>query len=84
MRKIDIFTIIFAFLNFLSIIFLIFLGESRPDAYISITILIYFISTPLINPFGERKSRYITVLDVSLFTIFLIIVGYRIYQILIG
>ncbi len=82
MRRIDLFTISFTVAAALSNIILILLGESRPDVYISITILIYYIFYSIVNPFQERIVKAVNYLNIILFLIFSVIVGYRVYEIL--
>ena len=82
MRRLDIFILAVTFATAFSMIILIGMGESRPDVYISITILIYYIFYSIINPMGERENRIVSYLNIILFIIFSVIVGYRVYEIL--
>ena len=55
------------------------LGEQRLDAYLSIYTLEYFTLLAILRP--RRKT--IDILAISLLTIFIIIVGYRVAEILV-
>lgn len=55
-------------------------GESRPDAYISTTILLYFIYTSIDT--SLRKRSKLLYLDIAFIVIFVGIVSYRVLQIL--
>lgn len=56
------------------------LGESRIDAYVSVSILIYFVSTT-IQP-SIRKYSDLRVLDALLIALFSLIVVFRVLEIL--
>jgi len=56
------------------------LGESRIDAYIAISILIYFISSSILP--NIRRYTDLKTVDIALITIFIIIVILRILEIL--
>lgn len=59
---------------------LVVLGEDRPDAYLAISILIYFIYTS-IDPEIRRYSSLLP-LDIALATIFIIIAAIRVLKVL--
>lgn len=82
MRKIDIFAAALILATAFSNIVLLLFGESRPDVYISITILIYYIFYSILAVGERRGYKAITYLNITLFIIFSLIVGYRIYEIL--
>ena len=82
MRRLDLFTTIFTVSSAITYIILVLLGESRPDVYISMTILIYYIFFAIIDPLGERGGKTVTLLNLTLFLIFSVIVAYRVYEIL--
>lgn len=72
--------ILYAILSTIVIISFILIGETRPDVYLSISILIYFIYTSISR--NIRLRAKLTILDISLLTVFSIIVVYRILTIL--
>jgi len=72
--------ILYAILSTIVIISFILIGETRPDVYLSISILIYFIYTSVSR--NIRLRAKLTILDISLLTVFSIIVVYRILTIL--
>ena len=72
--------IIYAILLTIVIISFILIGETRSDVYLSISILIYFIYTSISR--NIRLRAKLTILDISLLTVFSIIVIYRILTIL--
>jgi len=72
--------IVYAILSTIVIISFILIGETRPDVYLSISILIYFIYTSISR--NIRLRAKLTILDISLLTVFSIIVIYRILTIL--
>ena len=72
--------IVYAILSTIVIISFILIGETRPDVYLSISILIYFIYTSISH--NIRLRAKLTILDISLLTVFSIIVIYRILTIL--
>lgn len=72
--------ILYAILSTIVIISFILIGETRPDVYLSISILIYFIYTSISR--NIRLRAKLTILDISLLTVFSIIVIYRILTIL--
>ena len=62
------------------VISFVLLGESRPDVYVSVTILNYFIVTSL--SYSLRSTTKIKFLDIALLIVFMVIVTYRILAIL--
>ncbi len=82
MRRIDIFALGFVFSSAFTYIVFILLGESRPDVYISMTILLYYIFFSIVDPVGDRGERPVTLLNILLFLIFSVIVAFRVYEIL--
>lgn len=56
------------------------LGESRIDAYISISILIYFVSTTILP--NIRKYSNLRIVDIILIVLFGLIVTLRVLEIL--
>ena len=82
MRRLDLFTLAFTVSCAFTYIVFILLGESRPDVYVSMTILLYYIFFSIIDPVGERGGRTVTILNALLFLIFSVIVAYRVYEIL--
>lgn len=61
---------------------LVLLDEARPDSYVSVNILCFYVSYALFTP--EKRSRTITFIHATLLSVFTTIVAYRIYQILAG
>ncbi len=59
---------------------LAYVGELRPDAYLAITILIYFIYTSV--NYGFRFRVNLKFIDASLIITFALIVGYRVYEVI--
>ena len=82
MRRLDLFVLAFVASSAITFIVFILLGESRPDVYVSMTILLYYIFYSILDPVGERGGRPATLLNLTLFMIFSIIVAYRVYEIL--
>ena len=72
--------IIYTILLTIVIISFVLIGETRPDVYLSISILIYFIYTSISH--NIRLRAKLTVLDISLLTVFSVIVVYKILTIL--
>lgn len=72
--------IIFTLLMFISISMLLYVGEARPDAYLGVAILVYFIYTSVNYSF--RSKVYLKPVDIILITVFAVIVAYRVYEIL--
>jgi len=56
------------------------LGEDRPDAYVSVSILIYFVSTTVLPSF--RKYSDLRILDAVLIAVFSAIAAVRVLEIL--
>ena len=61
---------------------LMFLHEVRVDVYVSLYILEYFVLYSVLSPIGARADRYLSMLSYILFTVFIIIVSYRVLVIL--
>lgn len=72
--------IVYTILLIIMTISFVLVGETRPDAYLSISILVYFIFTSISH--NIRLRAKLIILDISLLTIFMIIVTYRILTIL--
>jgi len=72
--------LIYALLLIIAVIALVLVGESRPDVYLSITILIYFIYTSI--NYSIRSRAKLKILDTILLLIFLTIVTYRVLEVL--
>lgn len=61
-------------------IILVLLGENRPDVYVSIGILVYFIYISIDTRIRENTNmKYVNIL---LFTVFMVIIAYRVLTIL--
>lgn len=63
-------------------IVLVLLDEARPDSYVSVNILCFYVSYALFTP--EKRSRTILFIHIALLSVFVTIIAYRIYQILAG
>lgn len=72
--------IVYTILLIIMTISFVLVGETRPDAYLSISILVYFIFTSISH--NIRLRAKLIILDISLLTILMIIVTYRILTIL--
>jgi hypothetical protein len=72
--------ILFTVLVVIATLALIYVGELRPDAYLAIAILIYFIYTSV--NYGFRFRVKLKVVDLLLITTFSLIVAYRVYEVL--
>ncbi|MEM0453145.1 MAG: hypothetical protein QXO98_00595 [Sulfolobales archaeon] len=72
--------ILFTLLILISVSMLIYVGEVRPDAYLAVAILVYFIYTSVNYSF--RSKIYLKPVDIILITVFAIIVAYKLYGIL--
>jgi hypothetical protein len=72
--------ILFTVLVVIATLALIYVGELRPDAYLAVAILIYFIYTSV--NYGFRFRVKLKVVDLLLITIFSLIVAYRVYEVL--
>jgi hypothetical protein len=81
-RKVDILLVIYTSLVVLSVISLYVLGERRIDAYISLNILAYYTSHGIIRP--NYTSRAVKALNIALFAVFMIIVAFRVYEVLVS
>ena len=72
--------LIYALLLTMVVIALVLVGESRPDVYLSITILMYFIYTSI--NYSIRSRARLRILDAILLFVFLAIVTYRVLEVL--
>lgn len=72
--------ILFTVLAVIATLVLIYVGELRPDAYLAVAILIYFIYTSVNYSFRFRVK--LKVVDLLLITTFSLIVAYRVYEVL--
>jgi len=82
MKKIDLFALTLVVMIFISNFMLLYTGEARADVYLSLSILIYYILYSVIPPVEAGKHKEISLLNGGLFIIFLVIVSYRVYQVL--
>lgn len=80
MDKTDKSLILFSLIIALITLLLIVVGESRLDAYIAITIILYFIYTA-IDPMLRRRAN-LKILDIALVSVFVIIVAVRVLMVL--
>jgi hypothetical protein len=72
--------VIYTLLHTIMIISLLLLGETRVDVYISLSVLVYFISTSILPEIRERAD--LKAADIILITIFVIIVSLRVLEVL--
>lgn len=72
--------ILFTVLVVIATLALIYVGELRPDAYLAVAILIYFIYTSV--NYGFRFRVKLKVVDLLLIATFSLIVAYRVYEVL--
>jgi len=79
---IDKFLIRLALAVFAALIGLIIIGERRLDVYIAVFILVYFIFLALYSPLPKEVEGKISLLSKILLMIFIIIVTFRILEIL--
>lgn len=80
MAKTDVAIFILTMLTMLFTIMLATVGETRPDAYVSVSILIYFVYTA-VDPTIRRYSK-LKLLDIALVTMFMMIVIVRVLEVL--
>lgn len=79
---IDKFLLRLALAVFIALLWLIIVGEKRLDAYIAVFILVYFIFLALYTPLPKEVEGKISLLSKILLMIFIIIVTFRILEIL--
>lgn len=72
----------YSILVFITFSSLILLGETRIDFYVSLYIVEYFVLTLLHSPFGPVIEKRLAKLSYILFSIFVVIVTYRVLEIL--
>jgi hypothetical protein len=80
-RKLELFLVVYTVLTVLMNIALLLVGESRVDAYVSVNILVYFISYTIVKPLHEAPL-IIKLLNATLLLLFTTIVIYRVYEVL--
>jgi len=79
---IDKFLVRLALSIFAALIGLIIVGEKRADVYVAVFILIYFIFLALYSPLPREVEGKISLISKTLLAIFIIIVAFRILEIL--
>ncbi len=79
MSKNHLFNILLALFIVITIPSLLALGESRVDVYVSLFTLEYFILVSVLRPRRITGKDY---LGIALFMIFIVIVAYRVMQVL--
>lgn len=82
MKRIELFILVFTLFTVMFNTSLVLLGERRFDAYIAVTILLYYVFYALIDPLAGRTGRAVQALNICLFLLFITIVVYRILEIL--
>lgn len=80
MRALDRSMLLFIIIYAVAMIILMGIGERRPDVYVSVSILIYFIYILLDSSIRENTS--LRVLNIFLFIVFVLIMTYRVLAIL--
>lgn len=75
-KSLTLFSLIMALVTLL----LIMVDESRPDAYIAVTIILYFIYTA-VDPTLRRRAN-LRILDIVLISAFMVIVTVRVLMVL--
>lgn len=81
LRRTDLFLLAYATLVFILNASLFLLSETRVDAYISINILVFYVTYAVIRPIRNPGLAW-KILQVVLLFLFIIIVGYRIYEVI--
>jgi len=61
---------------------LILLGESRADAYVALNILSFYVGYSLARP-SSRSAAILRLIHVLLLSIFILLVGSRVYEVLV-
>jgi len=61
---------------------LAYVGETRLDAYYSVILLFYLISTELLLPVKPRYRRRVALIEAVLVAIFIVIVARRVMEVL--
>jgi len=72
--------VIYAALHSAFVFSLAVLGEKRPDAYVSVSVLVYFVATSVLP--SLRRSADLRVADIALAAVFLVVVALRVLSIL--
>ena len=67
---------------FIALVTLTLVGEKRVDVYVTVFILIYFILLALYSPLPKEVEKGISVISKILITIFIIIISFRILEII--
>jgi len=80
LKRTDLGVILLTSLIIISSISLTLVGESRPDVYLSMAILIHFVYTSI--DYSLRMRSSLKVIDIALFTVFIAIVTIRVLMIL--
>jgi hypothetical protein len=79
-RELELFTTLYTVLVILSTTSLCLLGEKRVDLYVSLNILAYYVSYALVRP--GVGGVVVRALNALLLAVFLIIVAFRVYEVL--
>lgn len=83
--KLDIpklFMLLLAIFYFITFTTFMLLGESRIDVYVSLYILEYYVLYAILSPIGARAERFFGKLSYIYLAVFIIIVTYRVMEIL--
>jgi hypothetical protein len=78
--RVGLFILVYALMTVLSTVSLYLLKEQRVDVYISLNILSYYISYAVIRP--GPSTNIVKVLNITLFALFIVVVAFRVYEVL--
>lgn len=81
MKRYEVFLLIYTLLTYALNTSLFMLSESRVDAYISVNILVFYITYAVVKPIRNPGLPW-KILQAALLCLFAIIVGYRVYEVL--
>ncbi len=76
--------LLYSVLVMISYTALALVGEKRFDVYLSINILVYFISTSISSPLPRKAEKRLNMVSVFMIIVFVVIVARRIMMILGG
>lgn len=72
--------VVYSILQTVMTVSLVLSGETRVDVYVSLSILVYFVSTSVLP--GIREKTDLRLLDIFLIAVFILIVTIRVAEIL--
>lgn len=82
LKRVDVFLLTYTMLTLILNTSLFLLNETRIDAYISVNILVFYITHAVIRPLRNPGLSW-KILQLILLCLFIVIVGYRIYEVLL-